>query len=326
MSAERWAEFEDVGRELARHTWSFASTMIDQPHFYSLKRDWEDKDRFEQVCAAIKTLGYDAIWGKWPYRQLDVNEWYYWTMPSFHTPIINCKDLRLKHDTPPAATQEQDSHSMPKLRSTQKRSAVDTAPPPPPLIENPPQSSKRYKYTPATLKRVWDALSVGATRRLACQYAGIHEGTFANWLEEESEFAELVESAEGQAAIKWLALIDQHAQEDWRAAAWKLERRYPDEYGRKTDAALVVENEITSFTLNIGRPDGGGLGDYETGTIIEGRASLSLDNDEPAALPSPDPDQYAGDSIPPSAALPETGASDLQRRAVGRRGGDNQKR
>ena len=48
-----------------------------------------------------------------------------------------------------------------------------------------------------------------------------------------AEFHARLTEAEGRAAIGWLAKIEKVANEgDWKAAAWKLERRYPETYGR----------------------------------------------------------------------------------------------
>jgi transposase len=90
------------------------------------------------------------------------------------------------------------------------------------------------KYTPETAKKIVDAIRVGATFNLACAYGGISEDTFANWRQRYSDFADAVKEAEGVAAVKWLAVIDKAAQEGaWQAAAWKLERKYPQQYGRR---------------------------------------------------------------------------------------------
>lgn len=94
------------------------------------------------------------------------------------------------------------------------------------------------KYTPETAKKITDAIRVGATFHLACAYAGISEETFSQWRKKFPEFSEAVKEAEGGAAVKWLALIDKAAGDGtWQAAAWKLERRYPEQYGRQ-----VVDN------------------------------------------------------------------------------------
>lgn len=90
------------------------------------------------------------------------------------------------------------------------------------------------KYTPDTVKRITDAIELGATYELACNYAGITFETFRQWREKKPEFAARVHEAEGKATVKWLAKIEQAATDGaWQAAAWKLERRYPHSYGRQ---------------------------------------------------------------------------------------------
>ena len=49
-----------------------------------------------------------------------------------------------------------------------------------------------------------------------------------------AEFQARVEEAKGKAVVGWLAKIEKAASEgSWQAAAWKLERRYPEDYGRR---------------------------------------------------------------------------------------------
>lgn len=92
----------------------------------------------------------------------------------------------------------------------------------------------RLKRTPEVDERIKKALSLGATRRAACQYAGINPATFTRWYDRWADFAALVEKAEGDATVGWLAKIEAAANDgQWQAAAWKLERRYPNEYGRR---------------------------------------------------------------------------------------------
>jgi len=88
------------------------------------------------------------------------------------------------------------------------------------------------KYTPETVQKITQAIELGATYELACGYAGIHYDTFNEWQKNKAEFSDAVKAAEGRAAVKWLAKIEAAAAKSWQAAAWKLERRYPDKYGR----------------------------------------------------------------------------------------------
>lgn len=97
------------------------------------------------------------------------------------------------------------------------------------------------KLTPETQKRIVDGIRMGATYELAAQYGGVSYDTFNNWIKagvdaksgSYFEFFNAVKRAEGEAAIGWLAKIEKAANDgEWQAAAWKLERRYPQNYGR----------------------------------------------------------------------------------------------
>lgn len=118
-------------------------------------------------------------------------------------------------------------------------------------------AAPQSKLTPDTTTRITQAIRVGATYALAAQYGGVSYQTFRTWVkrgeaeierrenprvkpgseqwDSEQAFVDFVQAlrdAEGAAAVKWLALIDKAAEETWQAAAWKLERRYPRDYGR----------------------------------------------------------------------------------------------
>lgn len=97
------------------------------------------------------------------------------------------------------------------------------------------------KYNDDVAKKICDAIRVGATFRLAAAFAGISEDTFQRWHKNNAVFADAIKEAEGAGAVGWLAKIEKAANEGaWQAAAWKLERRYPKEYGR-----TVVSQEHT---------------------------------------------------------------------------------
>lgn len=93
------------------------------------------------------------------------------------------------------------------------------------------------------IEKLEQAIAIGATFEMAAMYAGISQKTFERWraqaatAPEGSPFGQLRErlrQAEGRAAVGWLAKIEQAASNgDFRAAAWKLERRWPKEFGRQ---------------------------------------------------------------------------------------------
>ena len=99
----------------------------------------------------------------------------------------------------------------------------------------------KSKFTNKRRAIILDAVASGATYQLAAKAANITARTLEIWRkkgedEPDSEYAVFLaefEMAEGRTAVKWLKLIDQAAAGGtWQAAAWKLERRYPSEYGR----------------------------------------------------------------------------------------------
>jgi hypothetical protein len=103
-------------------------------------------------------------------------------------------------------------------------------------------AGRRTKRTADTAKRFCDAIRLGATYDLAARYAGMSDTTFERWRESDPDFAEQVRDAEGAAAVKWLEKIEDAANNgEWTAAAWKLERRYPHEYGRR-----VVDSNVSA--------------------------------------------------------------------------------
>lgn len=88
------------------------------------------------------------------------------------------------------------------------------------------------KYTPDCVERICEALKMGATYDLAAGYGGITYETFNTWRDAKPEFSDAVKAAEAEAAVGWLRKIEAASDESWQAAAWKLERRYPSDYGR----------------------------------------------------------------------------------------------
>ena len=99
------------------------------------------------------------------------------------------------------------------------------------------------KRTPEAHSRIIQAIKMGATRRLAALYAGMSETAFYEWQAEEVEFAESIKAAEASRSLRWLATIEKASELSWQAAAWKLERLMPDEYGRKTRTEVHGKDE-----------------------------------------------------------------------------------
>jgi transposase len=112
------------------------------------------------------------------------------------------------------------------------------------------------KLTPQVQARIVQAIVGGNDITVAAAYAGIGKTTFYEWLERGrkeaarlaassrakpkdsetpfAEFADAIQKAQADAETRNVALIAKAAQDGtWTAAAWWLERKYPERWGRK---------------------------------------------------------------------------------------------
>lgn len=135
------------------------------------------------------------------------------------------------------------------------------------------KNGRPSKLTPEITNRFLEAIRLGAPYQLACSYAGITYQTLLNWKtrteENFLEFFEAIRQAEGAAAVKWLTVLDDHSGADARWAAWKLERRYPHEFGRR-DRMPIDERELErQFEAEMAGLESGGEASLPAGVEIK---------------------------------------------------------
>jgi len=84
-------------------------------------------------------------------------------------------------------------------------------------------------------------LAVGCSRRTAAKYVGCAHTTIQRTALRDPEFAKRLECAEGMAELGYLKNIQTAAKKEqyWRAAAWVLERRHPQEWGPRSPNVLT---------------------------------------------------------------------------------------
>lgn len=138
------------------------------------------------------------------------------------------------------------------------------------------------KLTYEIIKRITDIVRAGNYLETAAAHAGIDKTTLHRWMkrgareeervEKESDlemdpkekiyvdFCHSIKKAIADSEIKDLLIIGKAAEMDWKASAWRLERRFPTKWARREkldlDAAvktetvnreeLLVEQRITS--------------------------------------------------------------------------------
>ncbi len=107
--------------------------------------------------------------------------------------------------------------------------------------------------------RLLDAITKGLTINDACEYAGISEQTYYNWLNKEVssikneedkkkylEFLESLKKAQSECQMYCLDFIMKD--KSWQSKAWVLERRFPDRWAKK-DMTINENNEkVINFT------------------------------------------------------------------------------
>lgn len=110
--------------------------------------------------------------------------------------------------------------------------------------------ARKTKLTKDLQDRIVMAISAGNFAKVAAEMVGIGETTFYRWMEEGAEpngrklyreFRESVKRAEAQAEVANVARIRQAADGGtWQAAAWYLERKHSERWGRKDKIAQEI--------------------------------------------------------------------------------------
>lgn len=89
-------------------------------------------------------------------------------------------------------------------------------------------------------------LSAGCSRRVAAAYVGCPECMIRHAARHDAWFAEALKQAESQAEIFYLQNIRRAAAQErhWRAAAWALERRSPQDFAPRPPDTMRVEEVV----------------------------------------------------------------------------------
>ena len=104
------------------------------------------------------------------------------------------------------------------------------------------QIGRPSKLTPDVLELLVQMLRAGNYVGVSCHAARISRRTFSDWMKrgrsnapEDSiyaEFRDRVEQARAEGEVRNVTSIASAARESWQAAAWLLERQYPERWGR----------------------------------------------------------------------------------------------
>ena len=99
--------------------------------------------------------------------------------------------------------------------------------------------AKTKQHRDELLENLRSGMSIVA----ACALSGVSRSTYYNWVKSDQEWAEEAEAAIRFGEAVQVARISQAGSDDWRAAAWLLERRFPNEWGPKQEIGITQTND-----------------------------------------------------------------------------------
>ena len=105
----------------------------------------------------------------------------------------------------------------------------------------------------ALIPEILGHVQAGLSIKDACNLAGVSTRAFQLWRKNDPVVVALLKKSELKAKLLHIGKIN--AAPDWQASAWFLERKYPQEFGRKT---IIVNppktTEDTGILVRVPQP------------------------------------------------------------------------
>lgn len=112
------------------------------------------------------------------------------------------------------------------------------------------------------------AIRIGSSYKDACAFAGVSYRAFAEWMNKgrrdiennkKSPYAQLVqdiEKARSDAYVNALSkIVEAYENGTWQAAAWFLERKYPEQFGKSRVEVSGVDGNAIVVSYEIAKKD-----------------------------------------------------------------------
>lgn len=123
------------------------------------------------------------------------------------------------------------------------------------------RNGRPVKLTPELQNEICKVIRAGNYIETAAAFAGVSKQTLYNWMRKGRqaksgkyrEFLDAVKKALAESEVRDVMIIAKAAEENWQAAAWRLERKFPDRWGRKDriDANLEHSGNITHRHIDL---------------------------------------------------------------------------
>ena len=106
-------------------------------------------------------------------------------------------------------------------------------------------SGRTTKMTAQRVELVLMGLRRGLSRTVAGQAAGVSKDSIRRWMERSATFRADTEQAEAESQSMLLGIVLAAAAKKlpntWQAAAWLLERRWPEAYGQRSKVDISLD-------------------------------------------------------------------------------------
>lgn len=118
----------------------------------------------------------------------------------------------------------------------------------------PGRAGRPTKRTPATERRLVGLIREGLTQKDASAMGGISEHTFGEWKRTFPDFADRIKKAEAEFIHTNVQIVQRAADANtWQAAAWILERRRTETWGRKETVTVTPEPDTPTEEFDLNR-------------------------------------------------------------------------
>jgi hypothetical protein len=131
------------------------------------------------------------------------------------------------------------------------------------------RGSSLGKRSPENIAVILDAISQGATEKVAAALAGVSSKTISRWKQEDPKFAMEIHARRAQKTAERIQQVERAAEKNWNAAAWLLER---DPHSREEFSKQNRQKEMPTVILRIDRSSVTPEGQKRHGHVIEGSA------------------------------------------------------
>lgn len=118
------------------------------------------------------------------------------------------------------------------------------------------EAGRPTKKTEQRVEALLQSLRAGASRQRSAALAGIHRDTLHEWMKQDPAFSDAIEKAEAFAEARFLSRVATAAENErsWQAAAWILERRFPNEWRKREGVEFSGVNGQAIEVKTIGDP------------------------------------------------------------------------